>query len=171
MLGLWAEQGCCRVHLSFHILPCASRLPVQVFQGLDSNVMWCSFFQGAALLNSHFKGTSGPGLVFLGSNAEFLSQGSWTATAGGPGTELAPFFLNNKWNIIFVLKNLRVWKWCYLFFLYRVIADENSAWLLDDLIQSLSGNLFSLRLLLRSLKDLPDYIVAHSASSHGNKVM
>ena len=106
-VGLGAEQGCCRVQLSFHILPWACELPVQVFQGLDCNVMWCSFCPGAVLLNNHFKGTSGPSLVFLGSNAEFLSQGSWTATAGGPGTELALFFLSNKWNIVFVLKYLR----------------------------------------------------------------
>jgi hypothetical protein len=55
-------------------------------------------------------------------------------------------------------------------FVCRVITDENSVWLLDNLIPSLSGNLFALRLLLRSLKDLPDYVVAHSASLHGNKV-
>lgn len=55
-------------------------------------------------------------------------------------------------------------------FLCRVLSDENSVWLLDNLVPSLSGHLFALRLLLRSLKDLPDYIVAHSASSHGNKV-
>jgi hypothetical protein len=55
-------------------------------------------------------------------------------------------------------------------FVCRVLSDENSIWLLDNLIPSLSGSLFALRLLLRSLKDLPDYIIAHSASSHGNKV-
>lgn len=160
-----------RVQLLFQILPRVSQLPVLMFQGLDCHVMWCSFCHVAMLLNIQFKGTSGPSLVVLGSNTEFLSQGSWTATAGGTGTELALLFLNNKCNIVFVPKNLRVWILCCLFVLYRVIADENSAWLLDNLIQSLSGNLFSLRLLLRSLKDLPDYIVAHSASSHGNKVM
>lgn len=55
-------------------------------------------------------------------------------------------------------------------FLCRVLSNENSVWLLDNLIPSLSGHLFALRLLLRSLRDLPDYIVAHSANSHGNKV-
>lgn len=65
MLGLGAEQGYCRVQLSFEILPWAFQLSVQVFQGLDCRVMWCSFYQGAVLLNNHFKGTSGPSLVVL----------------------------------------------------------------------------------------------------------
>lgn len=55
-------------------------------------------------------------------------------------------------------------------FLCRVLADENSIWLLGNLITSLSENLFALRLLLRSMKDLPDYIIIHSGNSHGNKV-
>ncbi|PNF31542.1 hypothetical protein B7P43_G00781 [Cryptotermes secundus] len=54
-------------------------------------------------------------------------------------------------------------------YIARVLADENSIWLLGNLITSLSENLFALRLLLRSMRDLPDYIIMHSGSSHGNK--
>ncbi|XP_046979420.1 protein MMS22-like isoform X1 [Schistocerca americana] len=50
-----------------------------------------------------------------------------------------------------------------------MFSDEEYSWIVEKILRPLQEHLKSMRLFMKQITDLPDYIIHHSASSHGNK--